>query len=233
MSNKLKAYIRFDSSGRIVPSSLILQRSMPKVGKWKEINANECCNPIPAPTEITIGTQIWTIKNLDVSTYANGDPIINDSWGSLTTGQCCNYNNDPVNDAIYGKLYNWAAVNDPRGLAPVGYHVPTLAEWDILTDFLGSITVAGGKLKETGFTHWLDPNTGATNESGFTALGSGTRSWNGIFQVINQYTAFWTSTEQAFNTMQAHDKGIRSTSQGVNDYTTDKRSGFSVRLIKD
>ncbi len=100
---------------------------------------------------VTIGNQTWTKSNLNVSRYRNGDPIpqVQDpsQWANLTTGAWCYYNNDPANGLIYGKLYNWYAVNDPRGIAPIDWHVPSDAEWTILTDFLGGINVAGGKMK--------------------------------------------------------------------------------------
>ena len=122
----------------------------------------------------SIGTQIWMTRNLTVSQYRNGDiiPEVTDpaAWAALTTGAWCYYNNDPANGPIYGKLYNWYAVNDSRGLAPNGYHIPTTTEWTTLTNTLGGLSLAGGDLKEAGITHWSDPNTGATNNSGFTGL---------------------------------------------------------------
>ena len=105
------------------------------------------------PTVI-IGTQTWTQTNLNVSHYRNGDiiPQVTDptAWANLTTGPWCYYNNDPANGAIYGKLYNWYAVNDPRGLAPIDYHIPTDAEWTIIIDYFGGENIAGGKMKSTG-----------------------------------------------------------------------------------
>jgi hypothetical protein len=103
---------------------------------------------------VTIGTQVWMTKNLDVATFRNGDPIpeakTKEEWtkaGQNKQPAWCYYDNDPANGAKYGKLYNWFAVNDPRGLAPIGYHVPTDPEWTKLTDFLGGIGVAGAKMK--------------------------------------------------------------------------------------
>ena len=107
-------------------------------------------------TEIKIGTQTWTSKNLDVATYRNGDaiPQVQDfnEWKNLTTGAWCYLFNDPTNGTKYGKLYNWYAVTDPRGLAPEGYHIPTDEEWTILTDYLGGESAAGKKMKST--TGW-------------------------------------------------------------------------------
>ena len=232
MNNKLKAYVRFDGSGRIIPSSVILQRSKPKVGNWKEISATECCDYVPVITPIiTIGTQIWTLKNLDVATYLNGDPIpqVTDpvEWASLTTGAWCYYNNDPAN-ASYGKMYNGYAVHDPRGLAPVGYHIPTNAEWNTLVAYIGN---DGGSLKETGIVHWVDPNVGATNSTQFTALGSGERRYNGVFANFKAFATFWTSTE--YNSSQGWDYGVRAESTYLASYHTGKTWAFSVRLIKD
>jgi len=100
-----------------------------------------------------IGNQIWTTKNLDVATYRNGDaiPQVQDytAWANLTTGAWCYYANNTANGTTYGKLYNWYAVNDPRGLAPKGYHIPTDKEWTMLTDYLGGESVANSKMKST------------------------------------------------------------------------------------
>ena len=147
---------------------------------------------------IPIDTQLWGCANLDVTEYANGDPIpeVTDqaTWAALTTGAWCYYNNDPLNGAIYGKLYNWYAVNDPRGLVPAGYHVPTNTDWINLINYLGGDLVAGGPLKEAGTVHWTSPNVGATNSSGFTGLPGGFRDTAGAFQSINDISYWWTST---------------------------------------
>lgn len=139
-------------------------------------------------TSLTIGTQQWMDKNLDVTTYRNGDPIpyVTDPtvWAGLTTGAWCYYNNDPSNNATYGKLYNWYAVNDGRGLAPVGWHVPTDLEFTTLTTALGGASVAGGKMKVTGTKTWLSPNTGATNTSGWAGLPGGGRNSSGAFNFV-------------------------------------------------
>ena len=238
MNNKLKAYVRFDGSGRIVPSSVILQRSKSKVGNWKEISATECCDfipPIPCP-DVNINGQIWTSCNLDVSKYRNGDiiPQVTDpvEWASLTTGAWCYYDNDPVN-AIYGKIYNWYAVNDPRGITPIGYHVPTNTEWDSLVTYVDNFegNVGGGKLKEIGTAHWNDPNVGATNSTNFTAFGGGSRLYNGVFSNLKAYGVFWTSTE--YDSSQGWDYNIKVANTEISVYHTSKKWGFSVRLIKD
>ena len=152
---------------------------------------------------VTIGTQVWMDRNLDVTTYQNGDviPQVTDptAWAGLTTGAWCYLNNDPTYGPIYGKLYNWFAVNDPRGLSPVGYHVPSLVEYTTLSDYLGGDLVAGGALKEAGFAHWNSPNTGATNSSGWTGLPGYTRLSNGTFGalVLNTFGYWWTSSQNS------------------------------------
>ena len=142
-----------------------------------------------------IGDQIWATKNLDVATYRNGDaiPQVQDiaAWANLNTGAWCYYENTTT----YGKLYNWYAVNDPRGLAPIGFHIPSEAEWTRLIEYLGGDYIAGGKMKESGTSHWISPNTDATNSSGFTGLPGGYRNNNGTFGGIGAYGYWWSSSE--------------------------------------
>jgi uncharacterized protein (TIGR02145 family) len=196
---------------------------------------DECINCVDH--DVTIGTQTWTGCNLNVTTYRNGDPIpqVTDQtdWSNLTTGAWCHINNNPANDAIYGKLYNWYAVNDTAhgGLAPLGYHVPSYAEWDILIDSLGGDTVAGGKLKEVGLCHWLSPNTDATDQVLFTALPGGFRGGNGSFGSVGANGQWWTSTE--FDTTKAWMKYLLYNYEGVGYGQPEKNGGMSVRLIQD
>ena len=137
---------------------------------------------------VTICNQTWTKSNLNVSKYRNGDfiPQVTDptAWANLTTGAWCYYNDDPANGAVYGKLYNWHAVNDPRGLAPQGWHIPSDIELTTLTNCLGGESIAGGQMKESGFAHWLSPNTDATNSSGFTGLPGGSRGTMGYIMIL-------------------------------------------------
>jgi len=189
---------------------------------------------VALPT-IVIGTQQWMEKNLEVTTYRNGDPIpyVTDAtaWAALTTGAWCYYNNDPLNGAIYGKLYNWYAVNDPRGLAPVGWHIPTDAELTTLSTTLGGDAVAGGKMKVAGTTRWTAPNTGADNSSGFAGLPGGSRNNNGPFFTVGDYGYWWSSTEN--NTTSAWYRSLFYSDGNFTRYYASKHYGFSVRCLRD
>lgn len=187
--------------------------------------------------DINIGTQTWAACNLDVTTYQNGDPIpqVQDpiAWAALTTGAWCYYDNDVDNGCTYGKLYNWYAVNDPRGLAPAGYHVPTDSDFTTLYAYLGGEAAAGGALKEAGLAHWVTPNTDATNSSGFTALPGGVRNVpSGTFNLIYTYGLWWSATD---NGVGAYSLQLLYNDGGVVGWGTPyfKTDGHSVRLIKD
>jgi uncharacterized protein (TIGR02145 family) len=178
-------------------------------------------------------------KNLDVAFYRNGDPIpqVTDraAWAALTTGAWCYYNNDPILGNKYGKLYNWYAVNDPRGLAPQGWHVPSDAEWTTLATTLGGASVAGGvaggKMKEPGTSNWLPPNTGADNSSGFAGLPGGTRQDDGIFSILGINGYWWGVPE--FDTTFGWSRFLSCTSGSFNRSATNKRGGISVRCLRD
>lgn len=185
---------------------------------------------------IKIGSQEWMVENLKVTHYRNGDPIPNitdnKEWINLSTGAYCNFNNDVGNVAIYGRLYKGYAINDIRGIAPEGWHVPTDVEWQTLMNYLGgNYLVAGGKLKGTGTAYWTSPNTGATNETGFAALPGGYRGPNGNFYTLGDLAFFWSSTEYGtkgawgWNLSYYHTKVFRS--------GFDRRYGFSVRCLRD
>jgi uncharacterized protein (TIGR02145 family) len=187
---------------------------------------------IPA---IVIGTQQWMTHNLDVTTYRNGDiiPQVTDAtaWAALTTGAWCYYNNDPANGAIYGKLYNWYAVNDPRGLAPAGWHIPSDAEWTTLGTSLGGSTVAGGKMKTTGTSIWLSPNSGATNESGYSGLPGGLRfSW-GTFYGFG-FFAGWSSATEVASTNAWH-RSLYYNVVTLDRSFDNKNYGWMVRCLRD
>ena len=196
---------------------------------------------------VTIGNQIWSSTNLDVTTYRDGTPIpeVTDptQWGNLTTGAWCYYNNDSANGAIYGKLYNWYAVvgihtvaslNDPslrKQFAPTGWHMPTEAEWITLTSFLGGESEAGGKMKSTGTSLWQSPNIGATNSSGFTGLPGGIRGLTGVYFAMGSDGLFWSSSE--YNTPNASRITLSATYGNASITVFDRKSGHSVRCIKD
>ena len=187
---------------------------------------------------IQIGTQQWMDKNLDVTTYRNGDliPYVTDptAWAALTTGAWSYYNNDPSTNATYGKLYNWYAVNDPRGLAPVGWHIPTDAEWTTLEPCLNAIVPTGnvgGKMKVTGTTTWQSPNTGATNSSGFAGLPGGGREGNGTFLYVTYSGYWWSSTEGSSTSAWA--RGLEYDTGNIGMDNASKREGLSVRCLRD
>jgi len=184
---------------------------------------------------VTIGSQVWLVENLKVTHYRDGDPIElvtdNQQWEGLTSGAYCNYDNSSVNVVTYGRLYNWFAVNDPRNIAPADWHVSSDQEWSSLSDHLGGNAVAGGKLKEAGFLHWSEPNTNATNETGFSALPGGHRVYSGNYAYINLGGGWWCSTKGEYN-----DAWIRYMDYGAWDtwrYLEDKRYGRSVRCLKN
>ena len=193
-------------------------------------------DPIPNNETVTIGTQVWMVKNLDVEHYRNGDtiPQVTDKkeWDKLTTGAWCYYGNDANNGKTYGKLYNWFAVNDPRGIAPSRWHVPSDAEWTELTTYLGGEDVAGGKLKEVDTLHWYKPNRGATNESGFSALPGGYRYSYSSFSYFGINGHWWSSTKKNY-TMNAWIRYLTYGSSSILRVINYKGNAFSVRCIHD
>ena len=127
-------------------------------------------------------------------------------------------------------MYNWFAVNDPRGLAPEGFHIPSDEEWNCLTEYLGGENVAGGKIKEKGKVHWAEPNKKANNTSGFTGLPGGECNYNGTFWCLGEIGRWWSSSDDETEGMSISlnsDNGIALV------YYFDKTSGFSVRCLKD
>jgi len=186
-------------------------------------------------TSVIIGTQEWMVENLKTTKYNDGTPIplvegITE-WVNLETPAYCWYNNDPATfKNPYGALYNWYAVNTGK-LCPTGWHVPTDAEWTTLTDYLGGEDVAGGKLKETGTTHWDSPNTGATNETGFTALPGGSRHTNGMFDYVGNHGFLWSATDSRASDALYRYMYYHSSDVARDDYY--KKLGYSVRCLKD
>lgn len=203
------------------------------------VNLNEMSHNVDSPKNnaeykvITINDQTWMVENLNVSVFLNGDSIpevknSNDWLSASKNGQpaCCYYNN--ITNSTTGKLYNWFAINDKRGLIPVGWKIPSNKDFDELTKNLGGEKIAGAKLKSS--LGWSKKGKG-TNESGFTAIPSGMRQFNGNFQNINDYSYLWTSTER---------KGDNAWYFGLNDinsiaktFFSQKGNGFSIRCIKN
>jgi uncharacterized protein (TIGR02145 family) len=196
-------------------------------GSVKDIDGNTYAT-------IQIGSQVWMAENLRTTRYRNGDPIPNvkddSQWSSLTTGAWAHYENNVQNEVPYGKLYNWYAVADRRGICPQGWHVPSDAEWTTLTDYLGGENMAGGKLKSR--TLWDAPNTGATNGSGFSGLPGGYRSdGNGFFLYLGSYGYWWSATESGAEN--AWSRYLYGKVAGVNRLSDYKRNGFCLRCVRD
>jgi uncharacterized protein (TIGR02145 family) len=186
-------------------------------------------------TAVVIGTQTWMVENLKTTHFNNGSeiPLIsnNTTWGNLSSPGYCWYNNDESsNKRIYGALYNWYTVNTGN-LCPSGWHVPKKEEWDVLSSNLGGDNSAGGKLKEIGTTHWLSPNIGATNESGFTGLPAGQRDNMGTFLYLGLNGFWWANTisysDWAFSRELDYDYS------NFFSFNDKMKFGFSVRCIKD
>jgi uncharacterized protein (TIGR02145 family) len=180
---------------------------------------------------IEIGTQTWMAENLKTTKYNDNTtiPLVtgNAKWAALSTPGYSWYNNDSI---TYGVMYNWYAVNTVK-LCPLGWHVPTDPEWTTLTTYLGGDSIAGDQLKETGLTHWLSPNAGATNESGFTALPGGYRSYDGKFSNLRSCGYWWSSTE--YSSIDAYYRDMYTGYRDVDRSNGNKLSGFSVRCSKD
>lgn len=188
---------------------------------------------------VEIGTQIWMAENLKTTHFNNEDPIsevqLPNDWINLNTAAYCWYNNDEATyGSVYGALYNWYAVEDGT-LCPEGWSVPTDEDWTALTTFLGGESVAGGKLKEEGTTHWLTPNTDATDEFGFTALPGGFRyRLDGNFNDLGELSYWWTSTEDVFNpSTHAYHRQMFYDQASVYRAAAYKTAGKYIRCIKD
>jgi uncharacterized protein (TIGR02145 family) len=178
-----------------------------------------------------IGTQIWMLENLKVTKYKNGDliPHVQDStqWSNLTTGAWCYYENDPTK----GILYNWYAVNDSRGIAPEGWHVPSDVEWSTLSDYLGGDQTSGNKMKSK--SGWISNGNGS-NTSGFSALPGGLRNDIGGFQYRDYFGYWWTSTESStFSNTWANVCALYFNDDLLDRFENFKIYGYSVRCIKD
>jgi len=186
---------------------------------------------------VTIGTQEWLTTNLRSKNYNDGTPIANvtetSTWDNLTSGAYCWYNNDELTyKSTYGALYNWHVVSSDK-ICPKGWHVPTDSEWQTLINYLGGESIAGGKLKQNNNEYWKDPNSGATNESGFSALPSGIRLTSTSFDFKDEQAYFWSSSD---GIDESSAWIIYLTYDGEGAYSedmADKASGRSIRCLKD
>jgi uncharacterized protein (TIGR02145 family) len=182
---------------------------------------------------VKIDTLWWMAENLKSVHYQNGQNIPMNTllsiWDTLTTGAYCMYNNKPDTAFIYGNLYNYFAVIDKRKICPAGWHVSTNDEWKAMIDYLGGSNEAGGKLKLTS-GHWASPNTGATNESGFSAIPGGVNAV-GLYDGISIYSFWWTSTE--YSSDRAWDQICYNDKAMIMNTSNTKNQGFSVRCVRD
>jgi uncharacterized protein (TIGR02145 family) len=191
---------------------------------------------------VQIGDQIWMAENLRTTALNDSTPINKiaewkNSWKTTKKPAYCWYNDNVVFKSTYGALYNWYTVSTNK-LCPVGWHVSSDSEWKKLTDYLGGEEVAGGKLKEVGFIHWKNPNEDATNSSGFSALPGGSRDDNfGGDASIGEWGYYWTSSENTEKNKRDYEeiyyRSLGYGYQGINNNSSTKNTGFSVRCVKD
>ncbi|NVO01262.1 MAG: fibrobacter succinogenes major paralogous domain-containing protein [Bacteroidetes bacterium] len=197
---------------------------------------------------VKIGDQVWLKENLKVTKYNNGEPIqlVTDTfaWTNLKTAAYCNYRNNESIAQEYGRLYNYWTVVDERKLCPVGTHVPNDLEWETLSNFLGGLKVAGGKMKESGTKHWWSPNVMtidtmngnfteiSPNESGFSALPAG-RQYHNCYTMLGEYTEIWSTTQCEYDDNLVWCRYMTFSLPHLNRFTYKKRYGLSVRCIKD
>lgn len=185
-------------------------------------------------TTVIIGTQCWMAQNLNIGTRIDGTS--NQTDNSTIEKYC--YADNTLNCATYGGLYQWnemmqySTTPGIQGICPTGWHLPTDAEWTTLTTYLGGESVAGGKMKETGTTHWASPNTGATNTIGFTALPGGNRHSSGAFNSISYQAHWWSSTEYSITTSVWY-RTLTYVNTNVSRASLHKDYGCSVRCLKD
>jgi len=192
---------------------------------------------------VSIGRQIWMAENLKTTHYANGEPIPfvveNKFWANLDTDAYSSYNSIEGNANIYGRLYKFFTVIDKRNVCPLGWHVPNDEEWSVLENFLGGVSVAGGKLKEMGTSHWTSPNEGTPKVlglaigkgNGFNGLPGGYRYYDGVCFSMGNAGYWWTSTEDDTANAWGRFLNYNNASLGRNYY--DKSDGFSVRCVMD
>ncbi len=179
---------------------------------------------------VTIGAQKWMAENLKTTRLNDGTLIPYKDPGAGTNSVYCVYNDDFANKNTYGLLYDWYAGKTGK-LCPSGWHVPADSEWNILMTFLGGDSIAGGKLKEAGTSHWYSPNAGATNESGFTALPGGDWDSYAAYFGMGNNGAWWSTDEVSAD--HAWSRFLRTWDSAVTRYSFFKKAGFSVRCLKN
>jgi uncharacterized protein (TIGR02145 family) len=217
----------------INPLFIILFFLVPGCDKEEEVKITDADRNVY--TSVTIGTQVWMTENLKTTKYNDGTAIPNvtegNAWKNLITPAYCWYDNDISKKNPYGALYNAYAVTTDK-LCPLGWHVPSHSEWDLLLSATGDYTVAGNMLKESGTSHWLYPNTQATDDFGFKALPGGKRDLWGNFISLGYEGIWWTSTPGSGDGLNGWH--IRNDEERVYwDYGYNPIHGFSVRCIKD
>ena len=260
-------HVSADISG-LIPNMIYHYRIKAENSKWINFYGSEKIfytgpNVIDVDSNIyhtiKIGSQVWMKENLKTTRYADGSaiPLVTDNWNTLgfTDKAFCWFNNDSASNAgTYGALYTWSAamngaasssssLSGVQGVCPTGWHLPSHEEWLTLKDYLGGDDLAGGKLKEQDTLHWNSPNVGATNESGFTALPGGRRSYNGQYLEIGYEGFWWSSTEctsdiirdyfNIYHTYPVWSSWIYNYSSEIELWPMDKEVGLSVRCVKD
>lgn len=220
--------------------------STESIGYGNQLSFLTISNSLPVDVDgniydtVLIGNQVWMKQNLRVSRYRNGDPIPtnlgNTQWLGTSSGAYAIYKDSAQYDSLYGKLYNWYAVSDPRGLCPTGWHVPDIDEWDSLFVLLGGTSVAGGAMKDIGIAGagglWNPPNTGATNSSGFTGLPGGCRTYFGNYVSVGESGEWWASTQ--YSAVGGFTRSLYSSLILVGRTANmNKTNGSSVRCLRD
>lgn len=195
-----------------------------------DCGGDDICNPIDTDGNsyetIQIGDQLWMAENLKTTHYNNGQSLL---FGNHGSGAYQYPNNEPNNVDLYGNAYNYYAASDERGLCPGGWHVPSIQDFQILVTFLGGQWEAGGKLKDSGLEYWESPNTGATNESGFTALPAGGAHSDHHFPYFGQSARFWATNESGDNILGLNHTS--STAEITREHALNE--GYSIRCIQD
>lgn len=218
----------------LIMTIILLSSCSNELSTKENLDASRNIVPSIMASEIQIGNRIWTTKNLSTNRYRNGDiiPYVEDSneWANLTTGAWCYFDNDPEFGIERGKLYNWYAITDPRGLAPAGWHIPTDTEVGLLQFYLGGASVAGTKIKKIS-PLWRAPFT-ATNSSGFSAIPAGARGYiPTTWYASDNFAIWWTSTSISLS--EAGKFYVQSSPARLDRNSADKRDGYSVRCVKN